>query len=105
MNLALMMEEWRVELPGNCGLFGRVNTDALKSKRGGGLKYVACHLTRPELNIDPQARASFADINHCDTVSATQGLLQRGCSWLLHLPHIDVFVLKREDKSCYSQGG
>lgn len=89
-----MMEEWKAELPGNCGLFGRVNINALKSKRGV-VKNVACHFMRPKMNIDPQARVSF-DINCCDTVSTIKGLLQRRCSWLLHLPHINIFCLEEE---------
>lgn len=87
MNLASMMEESREELPGNCGLFGRVNIDALTSTRRLW-SMCLCHVIRPKLNVDPQARVSFADINCCDTVSGIQGLLQRGCWWLFHLSHI-----------------
>lgn len=40
--------------------------------------YTVCHLiTRLELNRDPQARVSTADLKSCDPVSTTRGLLQR----------------------------
>lgn len=53
-----------------------------------GCVYTVCHLiTRLELNRDPQARVSTADLKSCDPVSTTRRLLQRRWLWLVLLSH------------------